>query len=218
MKRFITIILFFLIFQPVLLQGQENKLNIGISGGPSMKWMYYKNYHWAPGIGYSGDFSFQYNLTQRISLRTAIAFEKKGEHRTVGVTDEWGHYLGTRTYNYSLDYLVIPLLFRFNVIKPNYLFIDIGPYTGYLMCLSYKTYGALGDDKSKCTKPDEFNRKFDWGLSAGIGTEVPIADKISLMLETKYNRGLYDINKSKYSYARTNSVTILLGIEYHLAP
>ena len=63
-----------------------------------------------PTIGFSCGLTFQYNFPKLISIRTNIAFERKGAIAKNQAIDEFGNQIGEVTIHTNFDYLTIPLL------------------------------------------------------------------------------------------------------------
>jgi hypothetical protein len=120
--------------------GQTNKFEIGIDGSPTLTFLrgndFIENNH-KSAIGFSGGLFFQFNFKKIISLRTNIAFERKGSAFTSQATDFNGNPLGKITSNTNFDYLTFPILVRATFGKKIQYFVNAGPYFGYLIKQTY---------------------------------------------------------------------------------
>ena len=207
----------------------DHVLDLGVEGGPSVIFLYgdkFFSQHEKPACGFSGAFFVQYNFPKVLSVRTNIAFERKG-NMTSGIleaTDQNGYNLGSYNYriNNNSDYLTLPILVRATFGDKIKLFINAGPYLGALLNdeLVTRTNGEKYGLPAKVSKnvTNESNR-LDIGLTTGIGLEVPIKKGFSLSFEARNNTGLYNTANQPLVYNGTrknNSTNFLLGFSYAL--
>jgi len=132
-------------------------------------------------VDYSTGLSFQYNFTQTLSLRTGLAYERKGAvDRNVTFTDNNAIKLFSTDIHTYYDYMILPFLVRASFGKRTAFFVNAGTYAGYLLQATY----VYKDPREGKTKFDFTNqtKKFDWGLSAGLGVSIPIKEKLMLPL------------------------------------
>lgn len=220
MKFLLTLILSVILATTAL--GQQNKFEIGVEGGPSIIFLR-KNINtgelYKPAFGFSGGIFLQSNFSSIFSIRTNIAFERKGEIYT-------GKYLLGLTMpsrNLNFDYLTLPILVRATLGKKVNYFINAGPFFGYLI----KHTAIIKDPNIQQNTTDftNFYNRFDTGISAGLGISVPIKEKFSISCEIRNNLGLYKISDSPYLIAsrfpiestiKTNSTNLLIGLGYKL--
>ena len=203
--------------------GQQSKYNFGLEGSPSMTFLYgndiINKYH-KPVLGFSGGFSFQYNFPKIFSIRTNVAFERKGSeyNNMFYYTNQNGDTIGSeKVIAYvHFDYLTLPLLFRASFGKKIKYFFNTGFFFGYLVkqinineatqYLPANTIDNISRDK-----------RFDIGVSAGLGLEIPIKDKIFITFEVRNNLGLYNVSKvpvSNDGTIKTNSTNLIIGLAY----
>lgn len=200
--------------------GQTNKFDIGVEGSPSLIFLrgndIIDNLH-KPTIGFSGGLFFQYNFKKVVSLRTNIAFERKGSVLTSQTTDINGNPLGEITTNTNFDYLTLPVLVRATFGKKVQFFVNAGPYFGYLI---KQTFISKGDNIPTTTSDNtSLDKRFDTGISSGIGLSVPIKTKFAFSFEVRNNLGLYNVSAVPVvnnGTIKTNSTNFLLGFTYKL--
>lgn len=86
------------------------------------------------------------------------------------------------SYHFRTNSLILPInirkSFNFSIIKP---YVQCGPYAGYILSGNIK-YG----DGSKSMDFDSTGDRFDFGLNAGIGCELPY----NLQFQVSYDLGL----------------------------
>ncbi len=221
MKKIKTFFLLALTLTTGAITAQNSKIDIGIEGGPSLRFLrgseIFKQY-FQPTVGFSGGISFQYNVGEVISLRTNIAFERKGMiSKDITAFDANGNPTGTLEQRVNFDYITIPLLVRASFGEKIQFFINAGPYFGYLISqkevLSGPSNPTIILDKTKYYKP------LDVGISAGLGCLIPIGDKFAFTLEARHNLGLTNVSdRPVYNNGtvKTNATTLLAGFAYRI--
>jgi hypothetical protein len=200
--------------------GQTNKFDVGVEGSPSLIFLrgndIIDNLH-KPTIGFSGGLFFQYNFKKVVSLRTNIAFERKGSVLSSQTTDINGNPLGEITTNTNFDYLTLPILVRATFGKKVQFFVNAGPYFGYLI---KQTFVSKGDNIPTTTSDNtSLDKRFDTGISTGLGLSVPIKTKFAFSFEVRNNLGLYNVSAVPFANngtIKTNSTNFLLGFTYKL--
>lgn len=200
--------------------GQNNKFDIGVDGSPTLSFLrgndIIDNSHKST-ISFAGGLFFQYNFKKIISLRTNIFFERKGSIFTSQANDINGNPLGEITTNTNFDYLTFPVLVRATFGKKVQYFVNAGPYFGYLIKQTLVSKGA----NVPTTRRDNtsLDKRFDIGISTGLGLSVPIKSKFALSIEVRNNLGLYNVSAVPVvnnGTIKTNSTNFLLGFTYKL--
>lgn len=126
-------------------------------------------------------------------------------------------------YTRTLTYLQLPLLthIRFGSDRVK-AFVNIGPEIGFLLGSSvnanfdWKNLSAVpgypGGYRTSQQLAMEISNRFDYGISAGIGMELILRKRHSLMLEGRYYYGLGNIfpasKKDYFSASRGMSIEI----------
>lgn len=208
------------IFTTGMAYGQTSSVEIGIEAGPSLISLKgndaIDNYHKAT-IGFSAGLLLQYNFKKIISLRTNIAYERKGSIVKSEATNIYGNSLGEMTTNINFDYLTLPILVRATFGESVQYFVNAGPYFGYL---TKQTFERKDDTNISTTTDNTFNdKRFDVGISTGLGLAIPIKTKYSVSFEIRNNLGLYNVSEVPVvnnGSIKTNSTNFLLGFAYKL--
>jgi len=217
--RILTIFVVWTILTTEICHGQVKKFDFGLEGGPSLKSLYgnsvlKKNHKW--GIGFSGGLFFQLNFKRNISLRTNIVYERKGSIDPYQRTDSSGNPLGKLITNGNYDYLTLPILIRATFGHKVKYFVNAGPYFGYLIKAGWEQKG----DNFTTRKGDltAYTKRFDSGISAGLGLTIPIKSRFYISFEIRNNLGLYNISPAVYNdnCIKTNSTNLLFGLTYKL--
>jgi hypothetical protein len=202
---------------------QENRFDIGVEGSPSLIFLWgndiFRDFH-KPTIGFSVGLFFQFNFPKIISLRTNIAYERKGtvvKEITTTTIDQPIDNVRMRTND---DYLIFSLLVRATFGKKIQFFVNVGPYFGYLIKQTYVT--KFKKDNIPTTERHDGTstfKRFDTGISTGLGLSVPIKTKFAFSFEVRNNLGLYNVSKFPVinnGTIKTNSTNFLVGFTYKL--
>lgn len=202
-----------------LATGQINKFELGIEGGPSLTYLrgneVLKEIN-DPTIGFSGGVTFQYNFPKIVSLRTNVSFERKGSVVKSNFTDANGNPMGEFKVYTNFEYLTLPVLARVSFGKKFKFFTNVGPYFGFLIKQTFVTeetdqfQGGTSDNT-------ENDKRFDVGLSGGIGGSLTVKGKFVITLEARHNLGLYNVSKvpvANDGSILTNSTNLLIGFAY----
>lgn len=150
-------------------------------------------------------------------MRTNLAFERKGGKFTSPATDINGTPIGELTAHSSIDYLTFPVLVRATFGNKIQYFINAGPYFGYLL---KDRLVSKGDNIPTATDDyTAFDKRFDTGISTGVGLFVPLNTKFAVSFEIRNNLGLYNISAfpvTNNGTIKTNSTNFLFSFTYKL--
>jgi hypothetical protein len=202
------------------LYAQTSKIDFGLQGSPSLISMrgneilsdlYYS------GMGFSVGISAQFHVNKNTSLVTDLCFERKGAHTDGVITDMLGDVIGTFKSQLQFDYLTLPVLVRYSFGEQIRIFVNAGPYMGYLLQQNNKISSDLVGPSSYSSKTDY--KSTDFGVAAGFGMTAQINSKLSYTVELRNNLGLKNIsvfpvvNDGKI---QTNALNLLVGLRYRL--
>lgn len=177
--------------------GQVSKFEIGLEGGPSLTSLrgndILEDFN-DPTIGYSGGVTFQYNFPKLISIRTNITYERKGVVAKFNAKDINGNQIGEIKAHSNFDYLIIPVLARLNFGSKLNFFVNAGPYFGYL--IKHTSFTEAFNEFPESTMDNTANfKRFDTGLTSGLGCGLPIKNNFTMTIEVRHNLGLYNISE-----------------------
>lgn len=119
-----------------------------------------------------------------------------------------------RKIKLTLQYLTIPILFRYYIDKENSFYINSGPYIGFFLNTTTRVEGDKIKDDS-----NEVFKTLDLGWSLGIGKKFKITEKNNLTVELRDNLGLSNISDVPVQgngTVKTNSFNLLVGYEFKL--
>lgn len=164
-------------------------------------------------VGPQAALMFEWRIADYFALQAEPGYIQKGEKLHFGEAgpDDQGHittldaYLRTR-----LHYLTLPVLAKGIVGSDNFRFYAIGgPEVGYAVSGRYETEFTMtnGQEITENAEGDiDFEEdgidRFDVGLIFGAGVEAKIGLG-SIVLDGRYNLGLYDIDRDKGSEGET---------------
>jgi opacity protein-like surface antigen len=197
-----------------------NRHEFGFEGGAGISFLRgienIEKYH-DPTLCYAVGISYQYRFTESLSFISALDYERKGSVVNVTATDPSGNPTGEFVDHLNYDYLMLPLLARFSFGNQFKMFINAGPYAGYLIKVTSVT------DKNDIVPNTELDLtddsyKYDFGISAGLGARIPINQKFAFKVEVRNNLGLINTRsvsiEEEVGTVKTNSTNLLLGIAY----
>ncbi len=215
-KQFLSILL--ILTAGIKAYSQENKFSIGVEGGTgliSLRGNSLLESH-KPAFGFSGGVSLEYDLNNTLSLRTTIAFERKGDMLKGTLIDNDGNIIGTATMHSNFNYLTLPLLVRASLGKNHRFFVNAGPYVGYLLKQTVSSKGVGLEQKVDNTLLD---KRMDAGITAGVGFRFFFGAKCDFSIEARDNLGLMNVSAVPVyggGSIKTNSANLLVGFTYKL--
>jgi hypothetical protein len=177
-------------------------------------------YNESPAFAYLGGINFEYQIKEKLSLKLELNYERKTQKADnyvefIDVNGFTKSYKFTSKKNY--DYLVLPIMVKYNFGNKNSFYANGGPFIGYL--LKSNLTNDLGDIEGLNNEPLEttnLNNKTDFGLAIGLGKMIEINEKSSISIEIRENLGLTNTSKDKVwgnGEAKTNSLNLIIGYQ-----
>lgn len=170
-------------------------------------------------LGVVGGFTFRYIEENHFGIIAELNLEQRG----------WEEDFEEAPYEYSrtLTYIQIPVLAHiyFGNERARF-FFNAGPEIGFKIAESTSSnfdiydYESLPGFPIKNRNNQQFTipaeNKIDFGISAGLGTEIFINSKNSLSLEGRFYYGLGNILKSGRTeeFNASNSMSIMVSLGY----
>lgn len=177
-------------------------------------------YSESPAFAYLGGINFEYQIKEKLSLKLELNYERKSQKgdNHIELTDVDGF---TKSYNFTskknYDYLVLPIMVKYNFGNKNSFFANGGPFIGYLLKSNLtndlEDIEGINNDTDDTT---DFNSKTDFGLSIGLGKKIEINEKNTISIEIRENLGLTNTSKDKVwgnGEAKTNSLNLIIGYQ-----
>lgn len=112
-------------------------------------------------FGAVGGMFFDYRIKKRMSLITELMYTMKGARRNPN--PDFGDY---NSYSFDLDYIEIPVLFRYHVGKREFVSFDAGLTFAFLV-------RQLGKENEAVIKFDRGFNVFELGVAAGVNFHLP---------------------------------------------
>jgi hypothetical protein len=158
----------------------------------------------------------EYFIKNNLSIQSGISFETKGVNLNYSTTNPQDTILGDYYKDAFVlkirnNYLIVPILLKKYLLERQWLFIEGGVYTGYLVSsritfLSEKIgngnaesgpiiFVSIIDNELENRK---ITNKFDFGFSIGTGINKRLSSKLIFKSELLMNFGLVKVD-SKYN-------------------
>jgi len=162
----------------------QNKYFFGINGGTT-----YSNLRGNEMLddnkyefGYLIGVSFDYYLKEDLSLKANLNFERKSSSREENFMSESGDDMHPLKFRLNVDYLLLPVLIKYDFGINNNFYINGGPFIGYQLSSKAKSDDMPTQDLS--------GKKLDLGLTLGMGTVFSINETNDISVELRDNLGL----------------------------
>lgn len=164
--------------------------------------------------------TFTYAEEKLFGLRAELCVEQRGWK------EDYGEQSGQFSYERKLTYIQLPLLTQISFGSAKFKgIVTLGPEVAYMIGDSksanfdYNNIGSLTDypvvNRMNEQLTMEVARKFDYGISAGLGMEWRINRRNAVSLEGRFYYGLGNIFPDKrrdvFSASRGMSIQVTLG-------
>lgn len=197
---------------------QKNKIAYGFQSGVNLNTAYgnesLKKYAGTTaGLHIEGHFKI--DITAHFGLKAILGYDQNGwVYRSLTFTNDVGNDLGSGNLKEKLNYLNLPIIAEYTFGKKIKFYADAGIFAGYL--LKYTIVRKIKEPVASTTKTtSDFRKATNYGFTAGVGLQFPIASKIKLDFGLRNNLGLANIYKpvsTENGTIKTNSLSILAGV------
>ncbi|MFD2943610.1 porin family protein [Flavobacterium notoginsengisoli] len=204
---------------------QESKVKFGIHGG--LNYSSFRGYRSftddSAGFAYLFGFSFQHQIQENLSIKADLNYERKTQisKASVEIMDP-SVQLPPGIYEVKstayLNYVVLPIMLKYNFSSDKSFYVNAGPYLGYLVKSGIKTKTNIPDESEYDEEDTDNKKSLDFGFSAGIGKEFTLTENHQLYIELRDNLGLSNISKAQAfnnDSLKTNSVNLLVGFTFN---
>ena len=218
MKRLATLLIALSVVSAVTAQRYYSpNLTIGVKAVGSFSRMSF-----SPSVkqsfrpGFTIGVTARYTEEKHFGLIAELSLTQKG----------WNENFEGAPYQYgrTLTYIEMPLLTHiFFGSKRMKGFFNLGPQIGYMISDKKSTNLTPGQDMPDLVRPRQteqlwmdVSRKFDYGITAGIGGEYRITPKQSVMLEGRFYFGLGNIYPAGKAdpFSASRSMSIQASVAY----
>ena len=199
---------------------------MGVKGGMTMSRMSF-----SPGVEQSFLNGMMFGVTARYTEENHFGLIGEINIEQRGWKENFEEKNPLFSYERRLTYIQVPLLTHiyFGSRKARF-FFNLGPEFGYMLSdkikadFDYHNIAAIPDfPRGYRTNEQlsmEVSSRFDYGISAGLGCELIVKKRHSLMLEGRYYYGLGNIFPSSkrdyFSASRGMSIEITLGYMFRI--
>jgi len=209
---------------------QYSEWNFGFEGGvwnSALVGNNTVNLNTLPKFGFIAGLFGQYNIDKNYSVKMAANYQSKGADITIN-----GQNVNGLSYNVNgeiqLDYITIPLMFRASYGDYVKFFLNAGPYLGILMT-NNTTIDANNSDSIPGGTYDkkDITTSTDFGITAGLGLQIPLSTSMGLTLEIRDDIGLTNISDftpdpnvvnatgATSGSTKNNSLNLMLGLTFN---
>jgi hypothetical protein len=225
MKKVLLSISFLLI--TTLNYSQNSKIKFGVQGGLNYSnfWGYEipidfnAVYSESPAFAYLGGLNLEYQIQDRLSLKLELNYERKSQKGDNFIEVRQNFESLPQAYNFTTkknyDYLVLPILLKYNFSDQNSFYVNGGPFIGYLLKSNLtndlQNIDGLNNDP---VETKNLNKKTDFGLSIGVGKTFEINERNAIFIEIRENLGLTNTSKEQVwgdGQVKTNSLNLIVG-------
>lgn len=217
-------ILFLFAFLSLVAIGQAQKMKIGINAGATFsgfRGQEVPTLNYGPGFGYLGGLTFEYELSDRLSLRANPAYQRKSSKATsqyeLRQNFDDAPVLYDQTFTFNYDYLSLPVTAKYNVGEKRSFFLSGGIFAAYLLQSEARSKSDPSPPIDAAETPistTSSNNKLDFGLSVGIGKSIAIGGSNTLTIELRDDLGLAKVGK--FTNSRSNALNLLVGWSFTL--
>ena len=183
----------------------QNEFRLGLNGGFNFSSIFSDN-NSNSKFSYLFGINAQYYLGKNFSIKSGINYENK-------VVSKFNVVTGI-LIDGNDDYLILPILLKYDFGKSNTYFVNGGCFFGYLLSKELDSF-----EINRIT-----NTKKDFGISIGIGKKIELTNNNIITLEIRNNFGLtniYDNEKNtppnfEQKKFRTNSINLIASWDFKL--
>lgn len=169
-----------------------------------------------------GGINVEYNIKERLSLKFEINYERKSQKADNNIEIRENFDDRPQTYKFTskknYDYLIIPVLLKYNFTAQNSFYVNGGPFLGYLLksqITNNLNVPSFNSDDLDTTKD---NKKVDFGLSFGLGKIIDLNNNKAINIELRENLGLSNtsnIDVWNGGNVKTNSINLIVGLIFN---
>lgn len=169
-------------------------------------------------IGGTAGLMFRYTEERNFALLAELNFAQRG----------WKENLAPSTYKYrrTINYIDLPIMTQIYFGSRGKFFFNVGPQISMKLSDSKSanfdvtSASSISDYPNKNRTHDELTlpieKKFDFGINAGLGGEFSFTPKHSIMLEARFYYGIGNIFNSGYRdpFRASNSMAVSIAAGY----
>lgn len=202
----------------------RSHVHVGVHAGMSMaRTSFYPSVRQQSLGGFTAGIDFRYAEEQHVGLLAELNFTQRG----------WKEDFEEAPFEYTrrLNYIELPVMthifFGSRKVK---CFFNLGPQVGYMISdgitanFDYEHPDDVkdfpGEYRPTAQMAMKIKNRFDYGIAGGLGMELVVAKKHSILLEGRYYYGLGNLFHSskadEFSASRGNSIVVTLGYMFRI--
>jgi hypothetical protein len=166
--------------------------------------------------GFAGGVFLYFPVTSRFGMQQEVMYVQKGSRQAIGV--DIVDVPTVLDVSYEMDYLEIPVLTRFTLIRSNA--VDLYSLAGFAFGLKvsdrYSLAGEVDDGEQTVPIAADADMSevdiFDFSFVYGLGLEFPVRDH-HLLLEYRFTLGLDRLPLPTYAYIPFEDEQLLIDNE-----
>ena len=179
-------------------------------------------YSESPAFAYLGGINVEYKIKDRLSLKFELNYERKSQKADNNIEIRENFDDLPQTYKFTskknYDYLIIPVLLKYNFTAQNSFYVNGGPFLGYLLKSQITNNLNVPNFNSDDLDTTKDNKKVDFGLSFGLGKIIDLNNNKAINIELRENLGLSNtsnIDVWNGGNVKTNSVNLIVGLIFN---
>jgi hypothetical protein len=179
-------------------------------------------YSESPAFAYLGGINIEYKIKERLSLKFELNYERKSQKADNNIEIRENFDDLPQTYKFTskknYDYLIIPVLLKYNFTAQNSFYVNGGPFLGYLLKSQITNNLNVPNFNSDDLDTTKDNKKVDFGLSFGLGKIIDLNNNKAINIELRENLGLSNtsnIDVWNGGNVKTNSVNLIVGLIFN---
>ncbi|MBP6023353.1 porin family protein [Ferruginibacter sp.] len=165
------------------------------------------------GVGIGGH--IQYNLSNHVGITAMPQYDQNGwSYRNLTFESTSGGIFDKGDVLMKKNYLNLPVLATYTTGKKTRFTMGTGVFLGLL--LSNHFVVKRKEPTISSTKSTSSNTKsFNFGIAANAGIQIPLRQKLKLVIVIHDNYGLVNTNKTTTAYTstiKTNALSLITGL------
>lgn len=202
--------------------GFQAGLNYSNYRGYTVPAAYSQVYNESPAFAYLGGINFEYQMKEKLSLKIELNYERKSQKAANNIYIRQNFDDPMIEYNFTskrhYDYLIVPILLKYNFTNKDSFYLNSGPFIGFLLQSKFTNDLNVSGFGSSDVVTTKNNKKTDFGWSFGLGRNFDLKNKKTINLEIRENLGLTNTSKIDVwngGTVKTNSINLIVGMSFN---
>jgi len=215
MKRILSLVCILLFCSQIWAQESRFIIGLDLTRSTTNHWGDFNRDNVDPIRGIYPGFKFEYLIQNQLSLKSGLAYEKKGISydliaSNISRTESWN-------INHSIyyEYISIPILLSYSTQGVINFYVN-GGFFGGILLKQMSEYYSERDNTTNIEELEDISKKYDAGISIGTGISKSFRKRFCIDLGITDNLGLVNIFLAESSGSgslRTNSLGLVLALK-----